>query len=122
MSSQQIKPFFNEKIDYLKMYHLAVTRLKLLAYKALYDINKCILIIFREEVTSNYTKNISNFIRFLSFYGSFIKYSTTTNQWSKNSQDFLDIIIYTDRYYRGLCFTKIAGFPPRLLTRCLKFE
>ena len=39
----------------------------------------------------------------------------------QNSQDFLDII-YTYRFYRRLFLMKIAEFPPRFLTLCLKFE
>ena len=53
------------------------------------------------------------------FYGWFVKYLTTTNWWSTEQSD---VIIYTDRFYRCLCFMKIAEFPPGLLTRFLKFK
>ena len=55
--------------------------------KALYDMYKCMLIIFWEKGAWNFTKNISNFCQFLLsfFIVSFffvIKYSTSANQLS----------------------------------------
>ena len=52
-------------------------------------------------------KNISNFIRFL-FWGPLLNTRQPQIIGEQNSQDFLDIIIYTDRFYRRLCFMKIA--------------
>ena len=71
------------------MYHSAVTRLKLWVYKALYDMNKYILIIFRKEVVWNYTKNFSNFIQFLLFYGPLLNTGQPQNQWATEQSRFL---------------------------------
>ena len=69
--------------------------------KVLYDMCKCMLIIFWEKGAWNFTKNISNFCRFLlSFFAGrvfiVIKYLTTANQLSTEQQKFLsyDIQIF----------------------------
>ena len=121
LSSQRIKQFFNEETDCKNMY-LGGQQTQTMFVQSFIWHESMYIIIFREEMAWNYTKNISNFIRFLLFMGPLLNTRQPQNSGRHNSQDFLDIIISTDRFYRRLCFMKIAEFPPRLLTWCFRSE